>query len=157
VRQGERECERTLHHSGRRPPEVAVLACKSRAARFLSGSTRSNAELRRRVQWRGVLSNPIGKSLAGHVSGSQREHDRFLFIDRGVELEAIEHQKNFHGGVADALVPINEGVTLDERKSKSGGLLAERRVELSAIEGGHGLRECGLNAAEVPDASRAAG
>lgn len=85
-------------------------------------------------------------------SGRDREHHRLLLVGRRRDLEAIQHEKDFHHGMADPLVPVHEGVTLDEREPYGPRLGDHGGIELSSVEGRHRLRERSLNPTQVADA-----
>ena len=57
----------------------------------------------------------------------------------------------------DPFVAIDERVALNQRQTQRRGLLSESRIQVTTIERGRGLGNCGLQRPEVPEAGRASG
>ena len=98
---------------------------------------------------------PVFEQLPTRRSGRDGEYGCLLLVGRGMDLEAVQDEEDLHRGVAYALVPVDERMTLDEREPQGGSLGNERRIELSAVKGSHRLRESRLNTPQVPDARSA--
>lgn len=58
--------------------------------------------------------SPVDEQLPADFPSGECEDQRLLFVDRGVDLGTIQHEKRFHFRVANTLVPIDEGVALDK-------------------------------------------
>ena len=63
-----------------------------------------------------MLPQPIHEFISAPLTGSRVEHQPFLFVDARVNLKAVEHQKDFHRRMADALVSIDEGMVRHQSK-----------------------------------------
>ena len=79
-----------------------------------------------------------------------------MFIHAGVDLVAIEHQRDFHGGMADALVGIDKGMIADKRVPQRGGFSHETRIEILPAERHVWLGYARFQRAPVPNALAAA-
>ena len=92
-------------------------------------------------------SEPTRQCIPAYDARSDVEHKALLFVDRCIDLVAIEHQHYFHRCMANALVAVDERVIGYERKAQSGGFLDKRRVEVHTVERRTGLRESGFQQA----------
>lgn len=62
-----------------------------------------------------MLRHPLGKFRASNASGSHCQKYLFLFFDGSSEFITIQHQKDFHSCVSDALITIHERMILHQR------------------------------------------
>ncbi len=74
-----------------------------------------------------------------------------------MRLGTVEEEEDLSGGVANALVSIEEWVVQDQGVQESGSLVDQRRVKVGATERGSWLGEGRLQGAEVVDTGGAAG
>ena len=100
-----------------------------------------------------MVSQPFGKVVTMALARCDVEHQALLFIDAGVDLEAVHDQEDLHRRMPNALVPINECVIGHQGKSQCGGLLDERWMEIDTIERRLRLGERRFEQAEIPNAS----
>lgn len=63
-----------------------------------------------------VLLHPGNESVAIPLTTGDRKDSGLRGIDSGRELHAIEDEGGLHRGIADALVPVREGMVLDQGK-----------------------------------------
>jgi hypothetical protein len=106
-----------------------------------------------------VLTQPIQKiQKFGSVqpAGGQMHHDAFLIIDVGIDLGAVQNEERLHGGMADALVPVDEGVVLDQGEAKGGRILSQRRVQVGPVERRPGQSQGRFQRSEIANPSRTA-
>jgi hypothetical protein len=61
-----------------------------------------------------VRRQPAGELRAIENAGCHRQHRAFLIVHEGVDFKAVQHEEDFHRGVADTLVAIQEGVVGDK-------------------------------------------
>jgi hypothetical protein len=64
-----------------------------------------------------VLAKPLDHIAALDPPSRDIKDQVFLFIDKSVDLAAVEDEERFHGSVPNALVAINKGVALDKRET----------------------------------------
>lgn len=67
-------------------------------------------------------SDPACEGILVNITGGQSQHRAFLVVDASDDFVTIEQQGHFHGGVADSLVPVHEGMSLNECEGKGRGL-----------------------------------
>src|SRR5438034_81116 len=103
-----------------------------------------------------MVPKPIGQVCPVDPAGGEIEHEVLLVIDGCVDLGAVEDEKGLHGGMADALVAVDERVVLDQREAERRGLLDHGRIEIDAIERRLWLCNGGVERTEIADAGRAA-
>src|SRR2546422_7966173 len=82
-------------------------------ARRIKAYSLDGQRLRERLQ---VLTQPLGKLDSLDAPRRQIEHDAFLITDRRIDLGAVQNEERLHGGMANALVAIEESVALDQGK-----------------------------------------
>jgi len=66
--------------------------------------------------------HPIDKFISRKPAVGHSKYNSFRFVDTRVQFESIQHEEQFHGSMADALVPINEWVIHYQRKTNRSGL-----------------------------------
>src|SRR5437667_4239638 len=88
---------------------------------------------------------------------ARSEHEALLFIHRGSDLGTVEDQEGFHGCVPNALVAIDKRVAFDQCKAERRRFLNQRGVQIGGAEGGLGLRDGGLERAQIANPGGAAG
>jgi hypothetical protein len=76
-----------------------------------------------------MVSEPVGEFAAIEPPSREIEYETLLGIDGGIDLRAVEYQECLHGGMPDALVTINEGVSLNQRQTQSRSLLGESGIQ----------------------------
>ena len=99
-----------------------------------------------------MAPDPLGEFGPRHCAGSDAEDGLLLFVDVSGNLLSVEQQEDFHRGVANALVSVDEGMPLDECEAQRSGLLRHGGVELGAIECGSRLGESGLDTSQIAEA-----
>ncbi len=57
-----------------------------------------------------MLTKPVGQLGPIDPAGGDVEHETLLFIDPSVDLVAVEDEKRLHGGVAEALVAVDDSI-----------------------------------------------
>lgn len=72
--------------------------------------------------------------------------------DRRIDASAVEQQERRHRSVGDALVTVDEGMALGERKAQGAGLHNQVRVQIGSSEGCSRLGHGRCKGAKVPDA-----
>src|SRR5215831_14351906 len=85
-------------------------------------------------------------------AGGEVDDQPLLLIDRCIDLGAVEDEEGFHRGMPGALVAVDEGMVLNEGETPCGRLLDHCRIEISTFECRPGLRDRGIERAQVPDA-----
>lgn len=63
-----------------------------------------------------VLTQPVDELAPVDAARRQIQHEPLLLVQAGVILGAVQHERRFHGGMAHALVPVNEGVISHQRE-----------------------------------------
>jgi len=98
-----------------------------------------------------VAFNP--RLQSGAIEGTRRDlKNRPLgLVYRGFESAAIQAKEREHGGMANALVAVDEGMVLDEGEAQSGGLARQGRIEVRSPERLPRLGDGGLHRTEVAD------
>jgi len=104
-----------------------------------------------------VLTQPVGELASIDAAGRQIQHDALLLIKVGVNLCAVQHEKRLRGSMADALVPVDEGVVSHQREAEGRRLIRQRGIEIETGQRHLGLSEGRFERAEIPNPSRAAG
>ena len=72
--------------------------------------------------WNEMGANPLQKLLAAGPTAGDDQNDLLTRIDRGIQLVTIEHEKGFERRMADALIAIDKGMIIDQRKRERGSL-----------------------------------
>lgn len=103
-----------------------------------------------------MVSQPRNELLSTELTSRQCEDELLLIINYGVDLEAVEQEKRFHRGMADALVPVNERMVLHEGKAERGCLLDGGRVQVLATKSHSRLRYRGFEGTQVAQSRRSA-
>src|SRR5262245_10290346 len=98
-----------------------------------------------------VLTQPIGELTSIEAAGCQLEHDALLLIKACVNLRAVEHEEGLHGGMANALVPVDKGVVGHQREAEGRRLLLEGGIEVAAGQRHLGLRDGRFQRAKIPN------
>src|SRR2546422_1626604 len=117
-------------------------------ARRIKAYSLDGQRLRERLQ---VLTQPLGKLDSLDAPRRQIEHDAFLITDRRIDLGAVQNEERLHGGMANALVAIEESVALEQGKAQRRCLLHQRGIQVGSTKAGLGLRDGRFECAEVPD------
>jgi hypothetical protein len=60
-----------------------------------------------------MLTKPVDQVAASDPPGRKIEHEALLVVYGGVDLGAIENEEGLHGGVSDAFIAIDKGISLD--------------------------------------------
>jgi hypothetical protein len=102
-----------------------------------------------------MVTNPADQLVSTDPASCEIQDEALLVIDGGIDLSAVEDQKGFHRGMSDALVAIDEGMTLNQGEAQRRSLFSQRRVQVDATECGLWLGDGGLERAEISDAGRA--
>jgi hypothetical protein len=90
------------------------------------------------------------------LTSRQGEDELLLLVGNGIDLEAVQQEKRFHRGMADALVPVNERVVLHDGKAERGCLLDDGRVQILTTESHPRLCYGRFEGAEVAQSRRSA-
>ena len=98
-----------------------------------------------------VGKEPSRELLARQPTGRKIEHQPLLFVDKGINLAAVQNQECFGRRMADALVPVDEGVVVHQRETEGCGFVSERGVKVDASETGSRLGERGFQRTEITD------
>jgi hypothetical protein len=56
--------------------------------------------------------------LAVHIPTGHCQHNGFGVVHRCGKFNAVEHQSDLHGGMADSFVAIHKGLILDQRETQ---------------------------------------
>ena len=76
-------------------------------------------------------------------------------IDCGGQLDAVQHEGRFHGGMADPLVAIHEGMVLDQGEPQRCCFGIQSWVKINTAKTLVGLGDGGLQQAQVPQTGHA--
>ena len=60
-----------------------------------------------------MLTEPGGQLASIDSTGGQIQHDALLIVQAGIKVQGVQHQKRLHGGMADALVAVEERMVSD--------------------------------------------
>lgn len=85
----------------------------------------------------------------------QVENELFLLFYRSFDLEAVQHQEDFHGRMADSFVAINERVILDQRRTQCSRLVSQRWLKVDPVKSGTGLCDGRLKEREIAESRTA--
>lgn len=96
--------------------------------------------------------HPGPEFFARTVTRSYGENLSLRFVDGRVQLETVEHQQSFHRGVTYTLVPVDERMVFDERKTQGRCLRPEARIKVLAPKALLGLAESGFEETKVSEA-----
>ena len=121
--------------------------------------TDGGAAAERLIRWDGrgllegleVLTQPVGELASVDAAGGQIQHDALLLIKAGIDLCAVQHEKRFHGGMADSLVAVDKGMVSHQREAEGGRLLRQRWIEVATGQRHLGLGEGRFQRAEIPN------
>lgn len=98
--------------------------------------------------------DPLNHGVPPNAPVRKLEHQAFLGFRRRVELVAIEHEKDFHRRMANALIAVDKGVVTDQEKTKGSNLGRQIWVEFLATKAHARLSNGGL---QRPGVAQAAG
>ena len=92
---------------------------------------------------------PGPQTLTIHLSGCDSK-DRLLgLIHRRLDPAPVEPKKRRHRRMPNALVPVDEGMVLDQREPERRRLRRQAWIQIIASECLPWLRDCGLQGSEV--------
>jgi hypothetical protein len=80
-----------------------------------------------------VCFDPLDQLFSGNSSGGQTEELCLLLVYTDCDLRSVQHQEDFHGGMADSLVPVDERVVHDERVREGCSLRVQQRSRSSKV------------------------
>lgn len=104
-----------------------------------------------------VNTNPREEVFSSRAAGRDGKNHLFGFVDWRDKLVAVEYQESFHCRMTDSLVPVDEGMIVNEREAKGRCLLPDTSVQVAFAEGHAGLSNGCFEGTEVSHAGRAAG
>ena len=74
-----------------------------------------------------MLTEPGGELTSIDPTSGQIEHEALLIVESGIKVHAVQHETRLHGGMADALVPVDERMVRDQREAEGRRLLEPAR------------------------------
>jgi hypothetical protein len=83
--------------------------------------------------------HPIRKPAPVELTSGHGKNGPFSLVHRAVQLCSVQHEHSVEGSVANTLIPVNEGVVLDQRKAERRSLITESWVKILGVEGGRRL------------------
>lgn len=123
----------------------------------LLGSCRSIAKVSLPRLRADVRLQPSNECFSRELLGGNSQNEALLLVYVCVDLHPVEEQKHRHRSMTDALVPIDERVTLDKRERQSGRLFDQRRVKVGASKGCLWLGERGFDTPQITNTIRTSG
>lgn len=99
-----------------------------------------------------MLFEPSEELVPQKRAGGKREHDALLIIDVRIKGVPVQREEDFHRGMNDTLVAVDEWVALHQREAESCCLGDDGRIEVLTSEGGLRLGHSCLDGAEVTNA-----
>ena len=100
-----------------------------------------------------MILQPPDELVPGQVAGRYCEDDALLLVDRCIQLEAVQRQEYLRRSMTDALVSIDEWVTLNEREPECPRLGHNRWIEVIIAVRSKRLGKSGLEASKIPEPS----
>jgi hypothetical protein len=91
------------------------------------------------------------------ISRRKLKDELFLIIEGRLDLPPIEEQKQFHRGMPDPFIAIDEGMIANKGKPQRRSFVCQRWVEVVVIERGLGLGNGGFERRTVLKPSEPAG
>jgi len=70
-----------------------------------------------------VCCQPLRKLIASDFARGKRQHQLLLFISCCFDFCAVKRQEHFHCRVTGSLIPVNEGMSLNDRKTQRGSFV----------------------------------
>jgi hypothetical protein len=98
-----------------------------------------------------VGKEPGCELVARQSTGRNIEHQPLLVVDSRVNLTAVQNQEYFRRSMADAFVPVDEGVVIHQRETEGGCCVSEGAVKVGTSETGSRLGKGRLQRTEVTD------
>src|SRR5688572_12932749 len=81
-----------------------------------------------------MRSQPGKQLITPALARRDPQNEPFLVVNARVYLESVQDEERLHERVTGPLVPVDEGMILDDRVPERRGLLDERRVEILSAE-----------------------
>ena len=103
-----------------------------------------------------MLTNPEKELIVISFAGSDGKDDIDQFLLVILERDAVQLEKNEHGMSSGTLVPIDEGMVLDNAEGESCGFSMDTEIERAAGESLERCTDSGFQQAVISDTVRAA-